>query len=410
MTYNPLLDTLTVALATIVVVGFTPASSSIRPTCLPILGLAVWHCVTTCPSYMARSSWASSVGGYTLSCFLHYLDVAVLSRWSFELQGPANEMVTPVHPGPVARGTRIGGILPRLAFGCSICASWRFINTPYQVRNVPQLSEKQQASRRSFLMHTAATIAACYLVLDLMDSSSDASVAEKFYSPDKVDLFSRLRDVTIEEIFMRLFAALGLCAGLVSVQRGFYSLASFVCVAVGLNEPADWPPFNGPLLEVYSLRTFWSVFWHQINTHRLYAISNYVLFRVLGVSKGSTTAHYIRPWLVFLISGALHVAIDLSAGIPIHRSGAMPFFALQPLGILIEDVFLNFWQQKPGSRPVNKPMSVQRALGVIWVGLWMAWTAPVYLYPILAQGGGSQHGVLPVSALGFAKDLKDKMT
>lgn len=129
---------------------------------------------------------------------------------------------------------------------------------------------------------------------------------------------------------MRFFAAMGLGAGLISVQRGVYSLLAFFCVASGLHHPSQWPPFNGPFSSIYSLRSFWrfvllyphqkilslqtySVFWHQINTHRLITISNFVLFKVFRIPQSWPTRS-LRIWSVFLASGLFHVAIDISSG------------------------------------------------------------------------------------------------
>lgn len=79
MSYHPLLDPIAVLVLTTTLVGFTPAKSSARVACLPVLGALTWHCVLNCPVYIARIAWASAVGGYTISSFLHYLDIAVLS-------------------------------------------------------------------------------------------------------------------------------------------------------------------------------------------------------------------------------------------------------------------------------------------------------------------------------------------
>lgn len=182
MSYYPLFDSLSVALLTGFIIGFTSASSLLRIACLPILGSLTWHCLLTCPEYITRSSWASAVGGYTLSLFLHYIDVAVLCRWSFEnweqstIQSASSQSgLNPLHQSEV---------LSRMKFGFSIIFSWRFINTPYQVRNVPLLKEELSSSKARFLTHTAFTIIVCYLLLDAMDSSSDT--VPEFYSVDKI--------------------------------------------------------------------------------------------------------------------------------------------------------------------------------------------------------------------------------
>lgn len=262
MTYHPLLDSFAVVGLTALVTGFTQSRSLLRIGCLPILIALTWHCLVECPVQISRSAWASAVGGYTLSSVIHYLDVALLSGWSFDLQGPSRDLIRGTRSAQSAKSAsrsvrRKSGIAARLRFGFGVFFSWRFVKTPYQVRGVPQLDPRLRSSRARYLLNRAATIVICYLLLDIMDSSADAEVAEKFYSPDKTGVFSRFSEVTFEELIMRLFAAIGLCAGLISFQRGVYSIVAFVCVGLRVSDPEDWPPFNGPILQTYSLRLFW---------------------------------------------------------------------------------------------------------------------------------------------------------
>lgn len=173
-------------------------------------------------------------------------DLARATTQSTTPNASSESGLNPLHQSEVAS---------RMKFGFSIIFSWRFVNTPYQVRNIPPLKEELPSSKARFLSHTAATIVVCYLLLDAMDSSSDTAI--EFYSVDKIGLVSRIRDISIQELIMRFFAAVGLGVGLVSFQRGVYSIAAFFCVAVGLSTPADWPPFNGSVLGISSLRYFW---------------------------------------------------------------------------------------------------------------------------------------------------------
>ncbi|KAI1212104.1 membrane bound O-acyl transferase family-domain-containing protein [Annulohypoxylon truncatum] len=390
MSYHPLFDSLGVALLTVSILGFTPTSSLLRIACLPILGSLTWHCLLTCPDYIARSSWASAVGGYTLSLFFHYLDVAVLSRWSSENRGKSTT------PGAFSE------VAYRMKFGFSTLFSWRFINTPDQVRNIPPLKEELRSSKARFLGNTAAIIIVCYLLLDAMDASSDT--VPEFYSIDKISMLARIQDVSLEELIMRFFAAVGLGVGLVSFQRGVYSIAAFFCVAIGLSSPADWPPYNGSVLKISSLRYFWSTFWHQTNTHRLHTFSSFFIHDVLRIRKNTKLARFLRVWVVFFISGVIHVAIDSSAGIPVQDSGALRFFLIQPLGIIVEDVV------GPYLSPLTSEYRiVQRCLGFIWVGLWMAWTAPGYLYPIINKSDPGDGGVVPVSIISYVKRLIEEL-
>lgn len=83
-----------------------------------------------------------------------------------------------------------------------------------------------------------------------------------------------------------------------------------------------------------------------------------------------------------------------------QQSGALQFFSIQPLGIVIEDLIL--FRLVSGFKPKRPPTMVQRCIGFAWVGLWMAWTAPAYLYPIMDKSG-SDDGVAPISIIGLIK-------
>lgn len=341
MSYHPLVDSAAVLALTAATVGFTLPASWLRIALLPVVGSLTWHCLLNCPVHIERSAWASAVGGFTISSFLHYLDVAVLNGWSFDIRGPSRDLVkgetTAPPPGGLnspdigdsAMESRRWSHLPaeRIRFGLAVFFSWRFVNTPYQAKNLPRLDETLKTSRSRFLFQTALTVVGCYLLLDIMSSSSDPNVSARFYTPDKVGVFSRLPELSIEELLMRFFAAAGSCAGLIAFQRGVYSLVAFACVVTWLSNPGDWPPFNGPLRQTYTLRSFWSTFWHQINTHRLSSLASFLVHHVLRLQRGTQLVRYLRIWLIFLFSGVQHVAIDLASGILQLLISGSPCFA-----------------------------------------------------------------------------------
>ena len=104
-------------------------------------------------------------------------------------------------------------------------------------------------------------------------------------------------------------------------------------------------------------------------------------------------------FLVFLISGLLHATIDLSAGIPWRASGAVRFFCTQALGIWLEEavraLYVGWWL---GSRPVP---GWTKIVGHVWVLLFLAWSWPAYMYPMLYRTREeSTDSFLPFSVLG----------
>lgn len=68
-------------------------------------------------------------------------------------------------------------------------------------------------------------------------------------------------------------------------------------------------------------------------------------------------------------------------GIPFEESGGVVFFSLQILGLVLESVCQSI-AAKVGLRTGAR---LSRAVGYIWVSVFMLWTAPVWANPILVN-------------------------
>lgn len=87
---------------------------------------------------------------------------------------------------------------------------------------------------------------------------------------------------------------------------------------------------------------------------------------------------------MFFFSGGLHVVLDVVQGIPVRESGAMLFFAIAPLGIMIEDCVKSTWVFMSGASVADpkgsKPLW-QRVLGFLWSMAWLGVTSTWFFYP-----------------------------
>lgn len=90
--------------------------------------------------------------------------------------------------------------------------------------------------------------------------------------------------------------------------------------------------------------------------------------------------------IVFFLSGGLHVVLDIVQGIPSQESGAMLFFALAPLGLVVEDAVKALWRftsSQKGSKTQDDAHLPrwQRLLGLAWTLIWLGVTSTWYFYP-----------------------------
>lgn len=268
---HPALLLVAVVSANTLVIGFTSPSSTIRIAILPCLLLLVGKALPTCAEIIHNGPWAAFVGGYLATFVLQYISTALLSRWSFEEDGPSPVAL------PQEQGTKPGGDIkqeksnkkrsPRdtfgahLKFGFLIATSFRYSGTPHEVKNVPNFSAEDRTfipSRAVFLRQKAKEFFFCYLVLDLLNLGADpAGTDTDLYSPETIPLLTRLSSLPGEQLIIRLFVTLGFGLGVCCFQQGVHSLTAFIDVGLRLSEVKTWRPEFGSLSEAYTVRRFW---------------------------------------------------------------------------------------------------------------------------------------------------------
>jgi Membrane bound O-acyl transferase family len=148
---------------------------------------------------------------------------------------------------------------------------------------------------------------------------------------------------------------------------------------------------------------------------RLTSIANYgtiFLLRLLHLPhKSSTTiSRYTELVLAFSISGLLHKGIEIAQGLRWDEGGALEFFLLMAVGIIVEDMGIWAWGRGVklgGTRNIilsGEALWWQKTVGYIWVVLFFSWLTPVWAYPSLRRNvDNTASNPLPFSLIGLAK-------
>ena len=207
-------------LITSIVIGFISPSSIIRPAILPLTAAATWLIIRTCTHRITQLSLASIVAGNGPTYLLHYLDLVLLSRWNYEMGGPANPQLDPQTRNEEKKKNDENSherlcwtaILSRLRFGLYVTLSPRKIDTSWEVKNVPHFSSQNPAynpPRGTFLRQTAITFLACFFSLDLFSlTSSQSKENSLLFSHHKVPFFRRFGTISAEDVAIRLISSL----------------------------------------------------------------------------------------------------------------------------------------------------------------------------------------------------------
>ena len=151
------------------------------------------------------------------------------------------------------------------------------------------------------------------------------------------------------------------------------------------------------------------MFWHQHLRSKLSILSDFLASRTLRFRKGSWAARYYNIFLTFFISGAIHCLTIFAAGFTLQQScGAFKYFCAQVLGIILEDSVQAVYRWIRGHRrnSQKQPPLWARLVGFAWVVLFLTWSTPAFIYPMLAAYKGEDRDeILPFSLLSTLQDV-----
>lgn len=112
-------------------------------------------------------------------------------------------------------------------------------------------------------------------------------------------------------------------------------------------------------------------------------IAKYIAHKAFQFTPGTNLSSYTQLYTVFLISGLIHAGGDYMVLRHLPAS-TLQTFLLQAVAITFEDFVI--WYTEP-IRP--KFGLLNRAIGYIWVVLWITWSGPIWVDPMSVRGYGS---------------------
>jgi Membrane bound O-acyl transferase family len=124
----------------------------------------------------------------------------------------------------------------------------------------------------------------------------------------------------------------------------------------------------------------------------------------LQLKTGTITSKYSRVLLAFLISGLVHITINMEFGIPFLSSPAPRFFLMQALGIMFEEAAERVWRSYAPYSPFDigpngyeKRRRWAKLVGYCWVWGFFVWTVPSFSWAELRIAGTRSELALPWS-------------
>ncbi|EGE84889.1 hypothetical protein RJZ56_006855 [Blastomyces dermatitidis] len=307
----------------------------------------------------------------------------------------------------------------KVRWSLDIAINKRRINRADQTRNVPSFDSGRLhhiPSRRSFLLFRTARFILLYLVFDLITSQPLEDAQAKF-GPGKDRIFARImaNDISPAEIGETVGILVGHCiCAYISLLIG-YDFFSLVAVGLCGAKVSDWKPLFGDIRQVYSIRTFWRRFWHQLLLRPLESGASFITHSVLGLpglptrntsritstdesnGKASTAKTHLRLQdrllllvtaytkltLIFLISGLVHIDCDRILGIRFRDSRCISLFLSQAWGIMFEDAVRWIYRSVTGSKGDGPVKMWHRLVGYVWLVTFALWAGPGWAFSVV---------------------------
>ena len=157
-----------------------------------------------------------------------------------------------------------------------------------------------------------------------------------------------------------------------TIEVGYLFLSS-IAVLIGWGTPADWPPMFDSISNTWSVRRYWSRYWHQMMRLAAEPIVKGLLHKTLGIKHGTVWSNYGHVFGNFFVAFVCH-------GFPKHVVGGnwktdWNFFMGMAVAILLEDMIaaaaeMLGWKDKDGR--------LTRTFGYTWTWavtslLWLSY-------------------------------------
>ncbi|KAH8732135.1 membrane bound O-acyl transferase family-domain-containing protein, partial [Phaeosphaeriaceae sp. PMI808] len=148
----------------------------------------------------------------------------------------------------------------------------------------------------------------------------------------------------------------------------------------GLSKVESWRPAFGSLSDAYSLKNVWGKFWYQLLRRPLTGPASAITHDFLELPRNSMPRGLVTLFLSFTPSAVLHIVAGLSSGAPIAELGVFRFFWTQAFSITVEEALRALLIRVQYKRNCG-----QKSTGYVWVGAFLTWSDPAWLYPQISR-------------------------
>lgn len=202
-------------------------------------------------------------------------------------------------------------------------------------------------------------------------------------TPDKDSMISQLLAGTfgLRELWIRAAIVLSGHSGSALVINTAHCVFSVLAVSILGSPMADWPPLFGSIFDAYSVRRYYSHFWHKMMRKAFTLHAVILVERAFGLRKGKAAGRSVIVLVSFFISGMMHTITGWTPG-PCQSIRPLWGYVQVGLVIIVEEAAQRIYKKlrrMSGIRRTKAEVTWWRLFGYCWVVFyWLASTGPVY--------------------------------
>ncbi|OCK92291.1 uncharacterized protein K441DRAFT_663555 [Cenococcum geophilum 1.58] len=199
----------------------------------------------------------------------------------------------------------------------------------------------------------------------------------------------RIPYITLPETLLRIFIVIDFVLSTYLLNNLFHAIFSITFVSLlRLDSPTDWPPLFGSLSTTYSLRAFWSRFWHRLVARTYLSYSSLLTLKLFRIDPRSTPGRLLVAFLIFFLSGMAHAVVTWRIGFRCGWWQDLWWFCANFAGIQVEEVVKVVAKAVLGKKVLRGLPGLERAVGYAWTWGFLFWSLPKLQYPKMMCGVG----------------------
>ena len=237
------------------------------------------------------------------------------------------------------------------------------------------------SGHRAFLLKRLVSVVGFFLLNQVYTIAYSLLLQLSYddFHPLKQNYLRRIRTVTTREIAIRSWMVFHFIWSSCAIFTATHDILAIAHIAIGIDEPEDWPSLYGSIAEAYSIRKFWGKFWHPLVQRSYAAYGSFLSQKIMNLPPGSFADRTCVNFCIFLISGIVHACITVQLGFKCGYWEDVEFFLICYAALLAEEGV-----QRAGSRVFGRLWQngwICRGLGYTWVFGFLFWVLPKHQYP-----------------------------